>query len=103
MGWIIPASALLLIAAVAGTARYLRRRRVLSSDNLEMITTGEPRVRQFLRTGSHRMPEPDTGPGDLRREARTQLEEKEAVADLTTLNAFLADVRDSLGADEAVF
>jgi diguanylate cyclase (GGDEF)-like protein len=63
----------------------------------------EPRVRQFLHTGSHRMPEPHSAATDLRHEAQTMLEEAEVASDLATLDAFLADVRDALGADEAVF
>ena len=104
MSWVVALAVLAAVGALLAARRYFRgRRAAIPIDDALMTTTGEPRVRQFLRTGSHRMPEPDSGPGDLRKEARTQLEEKEAAADLATLNAFLADVRDSLGADEAVF
>jgi diguanylate cyclase (GGDEF)-like protein len=64
---------------------------------------GESRARQFLKSGSTRMAMPRPTVSDLRLDAQSLLEEAEVAADLETMDAFLADVRDSLGADEAVF
>lgn len=107
MSWIIPASAVLLLVVLAAfVRRALRRRRARISHSFTTEEVGdqaEPRVRQFIRTGSHRLPEPHSEATDLRHETQTMLEEAEVASDLATLDAFLADVRDSLGADEAVF
>src|SRR5437016_742826 len=99
--WVLIPSA--IIVAVALARMLIRGRRARSAEIAEDSDGTEPRVRQFLRTGSHRMPEPDTGGEVIGREARSQLEEQEAAVDLGTLNAFLADVRDGVGADEAVY
>lgn len=107
MSWLIPASAVLLLVAIGGFARYVLRRRPSATATLSGATAiadrAEPRVRQFLHTGSHRLPEPKSHATDLRQQAQTKLEEAEVASDLATLDAFLADVRDSMGADEAVF
>ena len=64
----------------------------------------EKRVQQFRMTSSHRtLEEPITDPRELRTETQALLEEGEIAHDMATLDAFLADVRDSLGADEAVY
>jgi diguanylate cyclase (GGDEF)-like protein len=64
---------------------------------------GESRARQFLKSGPARMAMPRPTVSDLRLDTQSLLEETEVAADLQTMDAFLADVRDSLGADEAVF
>jgi diguanylate cyclase (GGDEF)-like protein len=103
VSWLIPIFAVLLLAVIGATYRFVGRRRRLRLSSTAVDDQAEPRVRQFLRTGSHRMPEPHSAATDLRHEAQTMLEEAEVAADLATLDAFLADVRDALGADEAVF
>src|SRR6266571_2430501 len=104
MSWLIPASAVILLAGLGAYARrVLRRRQPQNSGTTEVAEGPEPRVRQFIHTGSHRMPEPRSAATDLRHEAQAMLEEAEVASDLATLDAFLIDVRDSLGADEAVF
>jgi diguanylate cyclase (GGDEF)-like protein len=69
------------------------------------MLTGESRARQFIKGGTPgkgvMMPRPTVS--DLRLDAQSLLEEAEVAADLETMDAFLADVRDSMGADEAVF
>ena len=69
----------------------------------ELMEAPEPRVRHFLNTGSYRIIEPATGAAGLKHEALTQIEQTEVASDLASLDAFLVDVRDLLGADEAVF
>ena len=106
-GWVLTASALVLLVALTLIARFLMRdRRSKTPDDegsMEIRDSAERRVRQFLYTGSHRMPEPHSAATDLRHEAQAMLEEAEVASDLSTLDAFLADVRDSVGGDEAVF
>ncbi len=51
----------------------------------------------------HHTAPPRATVSDLRLDTQSVLEEAEAAADLATLDVFLADVRDLLGADEAVF
>jgi len=41
-------------------------------------------VRQFIQTGTHRMPEPSSAATDLRHEAQSMLEEAEVASDLAT-------------------
>src|SRR4051794_19349454 len=67
------------------------------------IIDPEPRVRHFLNTGSYRVIEPATGAAALRQDNLSQLEQTEVASDLASLDTFLIDVRDGLGADEAVF
>ncbi len=101
MSWIIPASAIVLIAALAGAVRYFMRREPVVEPDEDSLQ--DPRVRQFRMTGSNRIIGPQPGATDLRREAQARLEEADLKTDLATLDAFLQDVRDALGADEAVF
>lgn len=101
MIWLIPASAVLLIIALAVGARYTIRRRVVARARVDDPPAS--RVRQFLQTGTHRMAAPRGTLSDLRVDTQAMLEEQEVASDLATLDAFLADVRDSVGADEAVF
>lgn len=109
MSWIIPASALLLLVAILGAARYLMRR----GPTVEGIVSSEmqasdaeftdPRVQQFRLTGSNRLIEPSSAITDIRPDAQAKLEKADLATDLATLDAFLVDVRDSIGGDEAVF
>ena len=122
MDLILPASAVLLLVAIAVATRYLLRR---EKDQAEPIApppggpavdsftstehvAGDPRmtesrVQQFRMTGSNRLVEPKSAITDLRPEAQAQLEKQDLASDLATLDAFLVDVRDSIGGDEAIF
>lgn len=101
MIWLIPAlAALILVAFVAG-ARYATRRRITGTAQIDGAP--ESRVRQFLTTGTHRLPPQRGSLTDLRIETQAMFEEAEVASDLATLDAYLADVRDSVGADEAIF
>jgi diguanylate cyclase (GGDEF)-like protein len=114
-GWLIPASAVLLLPVIILVARRIWRLRARQWDEApprlstsgdfgpEVSSSADPRVRQFLHSGTHRMPEPDSSASDLRHEVQAMAEEADVASDLATLDAFLADVRDALGADEAVF
>jgi len=103
MGWIIPASAVLLLVAIVAITRYLfRKRTTVESLPLTVMRT-DPRVKQFRMTGSNRIIDPKSTASDLRKESLVKLEEADLKSDLATLEAYLADVRDSLGGDESVF
>ena len=69
----------------------------------ELLEKPEPRVSHFLNTGSYRIIEPAAGAAALKQETLSHLEQTEVASDLASLDAFLVDVRDLLGADEAVF
>ncbi|MEX2153370.1 MAG: diguanylate cyclase [Gemmatimonadaceae bacterium] len=103
MNWIIPTSTLLLVLGVIGATRYLRRRGPALESNPDDGSETDPRVQQFRMTGSHRLAEPKSAATDLRQETQAKLEEADLATDLATLDAFLADVRDAIGGDEAVF
>ena len=106
MTW-IPASALLLllVLAVAGVLLLRRRkqRRMVSEPAPVTATQTDPRVRQFRFTGSNRIIDPKLSAADLRIAAMAAAEEEDLQSEFVTLVAFLQDVRDSMGADEAVF
>lgn len=102
MIWLIPASAVLLIIALVALTRVVAQRRRLPVTDLQADATSY-RARQFINTGSHRLIEPNSSASDLRPEALAMLAEAELSSDLATLDLFLSDVRDSLGADEAIF
>ena len=108
MTW-LPASALLLVLAIAvGVVVLLRRR---SSQSPPEITHGsapsptptDPRIRQFRFTGSNRIVDPQLSAGDLRNAAMAAAELEDFKSENDTIAAFLQDVRDSMGADEALF
>lgn len=112
MIWAIAGTVVLLGLAAAIVARA--RRRVPARRPMPLSVSGErttteiadepePRVRQFLNTGSHPLPDIERDGAHLKREALTRLEQAEVASDLASLDVFLADVRDALGADEAVF
>jgi diguanylate cyclase (GGDEF)-like protein len=111
MTWILFASGVLLLVALLGTRRYLLRRGMgpkvenILSVEIEASEGKEtdPRVNQFRLTGSNRLIEPSSAITDLRPDAQAKLEKADLASDLATLDAFLVDVRDALGADEAVF
>ena len=109
MEWLISASAAALVLLIGvSMSRRARRRRVEESEPVAPSPPAETqevhqRVRRFLQTGSHRLVEPESSASDLRPGARTVLQAKDVAADAATLDAFLADVRDASGADEAVF
>jgi diguanylate cyclase (GGDEF)-like protein len=110
MSWLIPASAILLIVAILAAARYLLRRgpvveNLISAEHTvdDDSKSTDPRVQQFRMTGSNRLVEPSSAITDLRPDAQAKLEKADLASDLATLDAFLVDVRDSIGGDEAVF
>ena len=106
MTWLIAAGAGILLFALALAARARARRRVDAPaipDTTETSVKVQPRVKQFLQTGSQRLVEPHSSATDMRQQSQAMLEEAEVASDLATLDMFLADVRDGLGADEAVF
>src|SRR5262245_39360882 len=110
MSWLIPAPAALLVIASLGATRYLLRKgpsvEGISTGDMEAAAEGketDPRVQQFRLTGSNRLIEPPSAPSDLRPEAQAKLEKADLASDLATLDAYLADVRDSIGGDEAIF
>jgi diguanylate cyclase (GGDEF)-like protein len=98
----IAAVAALIIAIGAAVYVWRRGARRASGPVPQITEDGDSRARAFIKAGQHKeMPRATVS--DLRLDAQSLLEEAEAAADLETLDAFLADVRDSLGADEAVF
>ena len=101
MTWLIPASAVLVgVAAVAG-ARFVARRR-LRTRAAESVgdDTSSPLA---WHTDTSRVPLPRLTLSEISVDSQALQEEAESMSDLDTLNAFLADVRDSIGGDEAVF
>jgi diguanylate cyclase (GGDEF)-like protein len=98
--FLIAAAVVVVVVALVSGARYSLRRG--SSAEVAGEDT-EYRVRDFLHTGSHRQVLPRGSMADLRVNTQAMLEEAEVASDFATLDAFLADVRDSVGADEAVY
>jgi len=82
---------------------FLRGRAPSPPTEAPQVSTGESRARQFLKSGPAHMAMPRPTVSDLRLDTQSMLEEAEVASDLATMDAFLADVRDSMGADEAVF
>jgi len=104
--WLIAgvgAAVLLVIFAVARASRRRDPEAPPIPDTTETAARVQPRVKQFLQTGSQRLVEPHSSATDMRQQTQAMLEEAEVASDLATLDMFLADVRDGLGADEAVF
>ena len=107
MTW-IPTSALLLLLVFAVVAVLFLRRRKSRGPAVRDTPTPvpmqtDPRVRQFRFTGSNRIVDPKLSAADLRIAAMAAAEDEDLQSELVTLGAFLQDVRDSMGADEAVF
>ena len=114
MFWVSAASAVLFIVAI-GVALRLRAKNRVGQRLYENVTPPpdfdaseslrpEKRIQQFRMTSSiAAIAEPITDPRDLRTETQALLEEGEIAQDMALLDSFLADVRDSLGADEAVY
>ena len=113
MPWVLAASAVLLVVAIVAAIR-LRPRRIGEPQHPDVAPPQdfdasesmrpEKRVQQFRMTSSFQyLAEPVTDPRDLRMEAQALVEEGEIAQDMATLDSFLADVRDSLGGDEAVY
>lgn len=107
MTW-IPTSALLLLLVLAVVAVLFLRRRKSQGPAVRDTPTPvpmqtDPRVRQFRFTGSNRIVDPKLSAADLRIAAMAAAEDEDLQSELVTLGAFLQDVRDSMGADEAVF
>jgi diguanylate cyclase (GGDEF)-like protein len=97
--------AVIALAVVGIGLVVLSRRSATTRPPEAQQVDGESRARQFIKGGTPGkgvlMPRPTVS--DLRLDAQSLLEEAEVAADLETMDAFLADVRDSMGADEAVF
>ena len=109
MTW-VPASALLLVVAIAvGVVFMLRRRRsqhslpTITQTAMSAATPTDPRMRQFRFTGSNRIVDPKLSAADLRNAAMAAAEQEDVQSEMDTIAAFLQDVRDSMGADEALF
>jgi diguanylate cyclase (GGDEF)-like protein len=100
MSLLIPIVATLLILGMIAVARAATRRR--PSASAEIVDHTEDRVRRFL-TRSTRMLTPSGTAADMRVVTQKMVEREEAAADIVTLDAYLSDVRDLIGADEAVF
>lgn len=108
MTWVLGVAAVLLLIAIGLTALQLLRRmpRMATSVRAEIEEQRklpDPRVEQFRRTGSNRLIEPNSAVTDLKPESQARLEQADLASDLATLEAYLVDVRDSIGGDEAIF
>src|SRR5687767_3004895 len=103
--WLLPASAVLLLTAAIAGVRFLMRRKVLSAPPAEQAAPGDDALTTPLmwRTDASKIPAPRLTLSDISVDTQVQQEEAESAADMDTLNAYLADVRDSIGGDEAVF
>ena len=105
-GWLLPASGVLLLTIVIAGVRFVRRR-VLAARAAESSSDDLVPPPLSWRT------EPPSGPGrlavprltlsDISVDKQELMEEAESLSDMDTLHAYLADVRDSIGGDEAVF
>ena len=108
MTW-IPASALLLLLVIAAGVVVLLRRRsrrsapTIAQTSAPVPTHTDPRVKQFRFTGSNRIIDPKLSAADLRNVAVAAAEQEDFQSENETITAFLQDVRDSMGADEALF
>jgi diguanylate cyclase (GGDEF)-like protein len=108
VSWVLGVAAVLLLIAIALTARHVFRRVPKIETIASQEITGErkltdPRVEQFRRTGSNRIIEPNSAITDLKPDQQAKLEKADLASDLAMLDAYLVDVRDSIGGDEAVF
>lgn len=114
MTWMPASALLLLLAIVAGLVLFLRRRsrahhpsprtsHLPAPDSLVSATPTDPRLKQFRFTGSNRIIDPKLSAADLRNAAVAAAEQEDFQSENDTIAAFLQDVRDSMGADEAVF
>jgi len=88
-----------------GFRRKARRRASVEQQAVDDLGMegGEARVMQFRTTGTHRLALPRATVSTLRQDIQAMLEDADIEADLETLDAYLTDVRDAVGADEAVF
>lgn len=107
MTWIPTSALLLLLVLGVAVVLFLRRRKTQAPTVREAATPvlmqTDPRVRQFRFTGSNRIVDPKLSAADLRIAAMAAAEEEDLQSEMVTLGAFLQDVRDSMGADEAVY
>jgi diguanylate cyclase (GGDEF)-like protein len=106
---IVPAVAAVLIVVVIAFARRAMRQTPADLppppdfDASESLRP-EKRVQQFRLTNSHaQLDEPITDPRELRSDAMATIEDAEIAKDMATLDSYLADVRDAIGGDEAVY
>ena len=97
---LLGAAVVVVVATLVTGARYTLRRGAAAEIAAE---EAEYRVREFLHTDTHRLELPRGSVADLKVNTQTMLEEAEVASDFATLDAYLADVRDSVGADEAVY
>ena len=108
MTW-ISAAGLLLVVTIAVAVVFMLRRRSRSESEQSMTSSAptptptDPRIRQFRFTGSNRIVDPKLSAADLRNVAVAAAEQEDLKSEMDTIAAFLQDVRDSMGADEALF
>lgn len=103
--WLLPLT-VLLIVLLAGARVVTRRRAARQAEiiaSADLSETRDERAWQFLEAGRHSMTLPRVSVSDLRVNTQAIVEHAEVRSDLAMLDAFLIDVRDALGADEAVF
>jgi diguanylate cyclase (GGDEF)-like protein len=103
--WLAPV-AILLIVVLAGARVVIRRRAARQAQALasaDEADARDERAWQFLQVDRHSLTLPRVSVSDLRANSQATVEHAEVRSDLTTLDAFLVDVRDAMGADEAVF
>jgi diguanylate cyclase (GGDEF)-like protein len=100
MRWLLLASAVLLIVALLAGVRVVVRRRVLMR---QQPPDEPPPPALTWQTDTPRRQQPRLTLSDVSIDTQALLEEAELMSDMDTLAAYLADVRDSVGGDEAVF
>jgi len=105
MAWLLPASAVLLLTVAVAGVRFVLRRRMLGRAELARDDAVPPPLswRTEPTTGPGRLIQPRLTLSDVSADTQVLQEEAETMSDMDTLHAFLADVRDSIGGDEAVF
>jgi diguanylate cyclase (GGDEF)-like protein len=112
--WLLPVSGVLFVAGVGVILRALARRRAANEGDdaepqpltSETRDTPVPRpfmVPKFMQTSTSRVVKPRATVSNLRVEALKDLEVQDDESNIEILNTFLVDVRDALGADEAVY
>lgn len=100
MTWLLAAFAILLLAGVVAGARYVARRRSIDDERGLDVTVPPP---LSWKPNAPRLPQPRITLSDVHPQVHEQAEEAESLSDFDTLVAYLTDVRDSIGGDEAVY
>lgn len=100
--WLLPASAVFVLTVTVAGLRFLKRRRVLGAP--QEPSAGEAVASPLMwHTDTTKAPLPRLTLSDVSINEQVLQEEAESASDMDTLHAYLADVRDSIGGDEAVF